>query len=520
MKKTFAILLISTIFTQSRAQIQVKVANGILQGILDTAKGIRMFKGVPFATPPAGNLRWKEPQPMQNWTGVRMADKFGNRPMQKFIYSDMNFRSPGVSEDCLYLNVWTPAKDAKARLPVLVYFYGGGFTAGASDEYRYDGESMATKGRVTVTVNYRLGVFGFLAHPELTKESPNQASGNYGFLDQNAALRWVQKNIAAFGGDPKKITIGGESAGSGSVFAQMASPLSKNIIAGAIGESGAAIKPTMTPIPLAVAEHNGQIFQARVNAKSLADLRAIPADELLADMYKPGAIQTPSTIDNYFFTDVPAFVFAAGQQAHVPLLVGWNSAEGSFQNVMGPNPINVDNYIKAIKKMYGTDADEVLKLYPGTNDEEILKSATALASDRSIVYSTWKWADLQVQTGGHPVYRYVFSRIRPAMPAQVVKLPLPIGASHSSEIEYALGNLSTNKVYNWTPDDYKVSETMENYFANFIKTGNPNSNGLPQWPAITKGSPVNYMSIDINTQAVTETLLDRYLFLDKWYSKH
>src|SRR5262245_17887400 len=241
-----AIMLAITLTAGALAQDRVKIANGALEGISDKSSGVRSFKGIPFGDPPIGDFRWKPPQLVKNWQGVRKADKFGPRCMQRPIFGDMNFRSNGMSEDCLYLNVWTPAKTGNEKLPVLVYFYGGGFMAGDGSELRYDGESMARRGIVSVTVNYRLGIFGFLSHSELTKESTHHASGNYGLLDQSAALQWVQKNIAAFGGDPKKITIAGESAGSFSVSAQMASPLSKNIIAGAIGESGSLLGLTPT----------------------------------------------------------------------------------------------------------------------------------------------------------------------------------------------------------------------------------------------------------------------------------
>src|ERR1700761_462860 len=252
-----AVMLVSGI--NVFAQDQVKIANGTLEGTTNSATGIEMFKGIPFAAPPVGDLRWKEPQPVQNWSGVRKADKFGPNAMQKNVFGDMNFRSSGMSEDCLYLNVWTPAKSAKEKLPVLVYFYGGGFVAGDGSESRYDGESLAQRGIVTVTINYRLGVFAFMAHPELTAESPHHASGNYGLLDQNAAIVWVKNNIAAFGGDPNKITIAGESAGSFSVCAQMLSPLSRNLIAGAIGESGGFSKVSS----LAEGEKNGVVFAAK-----------------------------------------------------------------------------------------------------------------------------------------------------------------------------------------------------------------------------------------------------------------
>src|ERR1700744_1006722 len=305
MRRSALILLIAmfTACIHASAQTnQVKISNGMLEGTTNPATGISSFKGIPFAQPPVGELRWKEPQPVQNWTGVLKADHFGKNAMQKNVFGDMMFRSAGMSEDCLYLNVWTPAKSANEKLPVLVYFYGGGFVAGDGSESRYDGESMAQKGIVTLTVNYRLGVFGFLSHPELTAESPHHASGDYGLLDQHAALEWVKKNIAAFGGDPDRITIAGESAGSIAVCAQMVSPLSKNLIAGAIGESGGMINPTLPAIPLADGEKNGVAFAQKVNASSLAALRAIPADQLLELASKPGTPPMSPTVDGYFLT--------------------------------------------------------------------------------------------------------------------------------------------------------------------------------------------------------------------------
>jgi para-nitrobenzyl esterase len=503
---------------------QVKINNGMLQGTYNTATGIRSFKGIPFAAPPVGDLRWKEPQPVSNWTGVRNAAHFSHMPMQKRVFSDMMFRADTMSEDCLYLNVWTPAKPSTQKLPVLVYFYGGGFVGGDGSEYRYDGESMAQKGIVTLTVNYRLGVFGFLSHPELTQESPHHASGNYGLMDQSAALRWVQKNIAAFGGDPNRVTIAGESAGSISVSAQMVSPLSKHLIAGAIGESGAMIKPTLPAIPLAEGEKKGLAFAEKAGAKSLAELRAMSAVQVLDAAAKPGAFGASPTVDGYFLTDFPKKTFEAGEQAHVPLLVGWNSAEVPFRAFMGADAPTPENYAKKVKLQFGDNADELLKLYPGNTQEEVISSSTALAGARFITYSTWKWADMQAKTSGKPVYRYMFSTPRPPMvnekPAQDNNaIKSMVGASHASEIEFAMGNLPTNKVYAWTPDDYKVSATMETYFANFIKTGNPNGPGLPKWTPNINGSAVNFMNIDVNTHLQHENDRAKYLFWDKFYSK-
>lgn len=517
-----ALLIINLATAQKNPQ--VKVANGTLEGSYNAATGIRSFKGIPFAAPPIGDLRWREPQPVNNWTGVRKAYHFSHMPMQKRVFSDMVFRADTMSEDCLYLNVWTPAKSAKERLPVLVYFYGGGFVGGDGSESRYDGESMAQKGIVAITISYRLGVFGFLAHPGLTQESPHQASGNYGLLDQNAALLWVQKNIAAFGGDPHRVTIAGESAGSISVSAQMASPLSKNLIAGAIGESGAMIKPTLPAVPLAEGEKNGLAFAEKAGAKSLADLRAMSASQLLDAAAKPGAFRLAATIDGYFLPKSPVEIFEAGEQAHVPLLVGWNSAEVPYQAFTGGDMPTPANYAKKVRQQFGADSGEVMKLYPGATQNEVIRSATALASDRFIVYSTWKWADLQAKTSGKPVYRYIFSCPRPPavdqQPNTNNNMPKPlVGASHASEIEFAMGNLGGNKVYAWTPDDYKVSATMENYFANFIKTGNPNGPGLPRWIPNTNGSAVHFMNIDVNSRQQAESDRGRYLFLDKLYMK-
>ncbi|HJP62613.1 MAG TPA: carboxylesterase family protein [Mucilaginibacter sp.] len=539
MRKTcFTFLMAVPIFcmTAFAQGPKVKIANGALEGVTNTATNINMFKGIPFAQPPVGELRWKEPQPVKNWSGVRKADHFGHNAMQKNVFGDMNFRADSMSEDCLYLNVWTPAKSAKEKLPVLVYFYGGGFVAGDGSESRYDGESMATKGIVAVTVNYRLGVFGCLSHPELTKESPHHASGNYGLLDQHAALEWVQKNIAAFGGDAKKVTIAGESAGSISVCDQMASPLSKGLFTGAIGESGGIL-----PIPsLADAEKNGVSFQQKLSASSLAELRAIPADKLLDLASKNGNWSMALIVDGYFLPKPVAEIFAAGEQMHVPLLAGWNSAEIPYQALMYGDAPTTENFVKKVKQFYPNEADEVLKLYPNSTQDEVIKSATELASDRFIVYSTWKWEEQSAKTGGQPVYSYIFSRPRPKMVAAMGNAkaglaggvtkgdadqkpnpqPAPYnGASHSAEIEYALGNLNGNKVYDWGPDDFKVSATMEDYFANFIKTGNPNSKGLPEWPANKNDGVLHYMNINVTSAAQPATDRPRYLLLDKVAAK-
>ncbi|GGB95031.1 carboxylesterase/lipase family protein [Dyadobacter sediminis] len=521
---------------KSNAAPQVKTNNGVVEGVVEQS-GIRSFKGIPFAQPPVGELRWKEPQPVKNWQDVRKTNKFGPRAMQNPVFGDMGFRSDGMSEDCLYLNVWTPAKSANEKLPVLVYYYGGGNIAGDGSEGRYDGESMATKGIVTLTVNYRLGVFGFLSHPELTKESPNHTTGNYGYLDQSAALHWVKENIAAFGGDPNRITIAGESAGSIAVSALMVSPLSKGLIAGAIGESGSLLG-TLPPVSLNEAEQFGLKFAEKVGAKSLSELRAVPAEKLLESTDKPGSGRFMATIDGYFFPKQPLEMYAAGEQAHVPLLVGWNSEEMSSRALLGNEEPTAENFTKAVQKMYGQNADKVLKSYTVASGANVEQVATDLAGDRFIGYSTWKWADMQSKTGGKPVYRYYYSRPRPAMAAKMgnavanlaggvtksadpkpAQTAIPKGAVHSAEIEYAMGNLFKNEVYSWTEEDHKVSRDMQNYFANFIKTGNPNGSGLPNWAPLSNGKTAQYMQIDVNSRLQTEKNSDRYLLLDALNTK-
>lgn len=517
MKKVMVFVSLTILYTSfimaqtnnSNIASQVKIKDGTLQGI--NASGVKIFRGIPFAQPPVGDLRWREPQPVKPWNGVRKADKFGPRAMQLPLFSDMNFRSDGVSEDCLYLNVWTPAKNAADKLPVLVYFYGGGLMAGDGSEYRYDGESMARQGIVSVTVNYRLSVFGFFSHPELTKESPNRASGNYGFLDQAAALKWVQQNISAFGGDPKKITIAGESAGSFSVSAQMASPLSRNIIAGAIGESGALLgtRPILT---LSEAEQQGTQFADTIGVKTLAALRKLPAQQVLeaTKKYRGGGV----VADGYFFPKTPVEIYQGGEQSKVPLLVGWNSEESGWGGILGKEEPTKENYTKAVQKLYGANAAEVLKQFNPATDDEVKAVATDLASDRFIGFGTWRWSDIHAKTGAAKVYRYYYERPRPATRENPDAAP-STGAAHSAEIEYALGNLPTNRVFDWQPEDYLVSAVMQSYFVNFIKTGNPNGLGLPEWKPVIPSKPAEVMHINVNTQLLTEKYRERYLMQEK-----
>ena len=379
--------------------------------------------------------------------------------MQRHVFPDMVFRAGGTSEDCLFLNVWTPGHHA-GGLPVLVYFYGGGSVAGDGSEPRYDGASLAAQGIVTVTVNYRLNIFGQFAHPELTAESPHRTSGYYGYLDQIAALQWVARNITAFGGDPKHVTIGGESAGSFSVSTLMASPRSRGLVAGAIGESGAVLGFSNW-ISLAEAEAAGQKFAAAVGHPSIAELRALSADELLALCDRPDADFWHPTVDGYVFPKAPASIYAAGEEAHVPLLAGSNNPELPASDFFQDKAPTLDAYRHQAREWYGSQADAVLAQYLATDDASARRAAEALLSDRWIAQGTWKWVDEVARTAPSTTYYYRYDKPRPA--TRDGKTPAADGAIHSGEIEYALGNLASNNVYAWTPDDKQVSQTMQGF---------------------------------------------------------
>lgn len=519
--------------TDNSLPVQTVLKNGVIEGNYNVTNGISTYFGVPFAQPPVGELRWKAPVPASSWAGVKETKEFGPRPVQGLVFGDMNSWSDGVSEDCLTLNVWTPAKRNSKDLPVLVYFYGGGFVAGDASEPRYNGESMSKKGVVVVTVNYRLGVFGFLAHPELSAEATYKASGNYGLLDQALALQWVNDNIAAFGGDPKKVTIAGESAGSISVSYQMASPLAKDKIAGAIGESGAGIFPTLAPVSLAEAESTGKEFLGKAGINTIEEARKRSAKDLLEIYQEDGRFGFPVVIDNYFLPNSLPEIFGAGEQAQVPLLLGWNSAEIPGMAFMQGQPYTQEAFIAKVKETYPENWEEVLVLYPHGTEEEVEISATELASDRFISYSTWKWFDLQRNHSKQPVYRYLFSKLSPPLVDKNLTAglaggtvrsenpnpaPKQVGARHAAEIEYAMGNLHLVKEFQWTQDDYRASETMLNYFTNFVKTGNPNGEGVPTW-SVAKPGEQNPPVMVINTESNEVKAQDdaRYLFHDRYY---
>ncbi|HEX4769938.1 MAG TPA: carboxylesterase/lipase family protein [Bryobacteraceae bacterium] len=488
----------------------VHTASGALQGTVSSDGKVQIYEGIPYGAPPVGDLRWKPPQPAAQWEGVRKAKAFGPRCMQARIFDDMVFRDDGPSEDCLYLNVWTPATSADNHLPVMVWIYGGGFQAGSPSEPRQNGENLAKKGVIVVSMNYRLGVFGFLAHPELTKESAHHASGNYGYLDQLAALRWVHDNIAAFGGDPAKVTIFGESAGSISVSAQMASPLSKGLFARAIGESGGVFGYTEPPPSLEASEQMGAKFAAAVSATSLKDLRAISAKELLDDSTKDKTMRFWPNVDGYFFPEHPWRIYAQGDQAHVPLLAGWNTDESTYRGVLGKAEPTKANYIAKLEDTIGKEkAEQVLKYYPAGDDEQAKISAGQLAGDRFIAYSTWKWLEEQTKTGKAPVYRYHFEQ-PPPMPTGEPSH----GAYHSADIEYVFETIDWKKLA-WTADDRKLSDLISSYWTNFAKAGDPNGAELPKWPAYNDSTGFAVMHLNATPAAAPDSTRDRYLMIDR-----
>jgi len=519
--RRLAILIAMTLAPAAFADMNVKIDSGWIQGVPGADASIRTFKGIPYAAAPVGDLRWKAPQPVASWEGVRKADTFGPRAMQARLFADMIFRDNGPSEDCLYLNVWTPAKSASERLPVMVWIYGGGLQAGSSSEPRQDGENLAKHGVVIVSMNYRLGLFGYFSHPELTKESGIGASGNYGFMDQIAALKWVQRNIAAFGGDPGNVTIFGESAGSYSVSVLMASPLARGLFHKAIGESGALLGstkvPTHTP-PLAKAEEMGGKFAAAVGAKSLAELRAMPAAALLKASLDIKGLHSGGVIDGYVLPVDASAIYAKGAQSHVPLLAGWNADESRVYAVFGDKRPTAKTFIHQVESDFGANAAGLLKFYPAGTDEEAVRSAGDLASDRFIAFTTWKWINLAQRTGDSPVYRYSFDRAVPIEPGRMINgapaTSADVGAAHASEIVYVFKALASVPHVSFEATDWALSDLMGTYWTNFAKTGNPNGSGLPAWPRYEPSGGFQVMHLDKESGAVPETHRDSYEFLD------
>jgi para-nitrobenzyl esterase len=509
MHRKLILLCLAASMSPAAVPDMVKTDAGRVKGT--AADGVTAFKGIPFAAPPVGVLRWKSPEPAPHWKGVLEAAWFGPRCMQTNVYGDMVFRDQGPSEDCLYLNVWTPATSAQARLPVMVWIYGGGFAAGAASEPRQDGGTLARKGVVVVSMNYRLNVFGFFAHAELAKESGRDSSGNYGLLDQVAALQWENKNIAGFGGDPAKVTIFGESAGSFSVSALMASPLAQGLFHRAIGESGAFFGAVLKPKPLPQSEEADAKFAESIGAHSLADLRAKPAAELLAAAAKQGDVRFAPNLDGYFLPRPVREIFASGKQSHVPLLAGWNKDEGSYRGIFGKDEPTAANFEAFAHKRFGDHAGEFLKLYPAGGDDQAKRSAQDLAGDQFIAFSTWKWLEMQGATGKSTLYRYEFDDAPPALANANAESN---GAYHSAEIEFVFGALASVHLP-WRAEDKALSGLMSTYWSNFAKTGDPNGPGLPQWPVYSSQGSYPVMHLDATSHATPDYHRARYEFLDK-----
>jgi para-nitrobenzyl esterase len=467
-------LMIAAGFAIAQQPAPVKVEQGSLQGTYEN--GLTVYKGIPFAAPPVGDLRWRPPQHIAKWEGVKQATKFAPGPIQAW-------GSPsGKSEDCLYLNVWTPAKSADDNIPVCVWIYGGGFNGGATSIPTYSGEKLAKKGVVLVSIAYRVGILGFMAHPELSAESSHNVSGNYGLLDMIAALKWIKKNIAVFGGNPNKVTIFGESAGGIAVSMLCASPLAKGLFEGAISESGGNFGPSRpTTYPgenmklLSQAEKEGIAYAKKAGVSSIAELRKIPADKLpvLRGLAWP-------IVDGWVILGDQYKLYEAGKFNDTPILVGYNSDEGaSFSPSKTP-----EDYITSVKKRYGPFAEKLLKAYP-TGSAKVTKTARDLMRDAAFGWHTWSWAKLESEIGKSKVYYYYFDQ-HPDYPADSPRAGY--GSPHGQEVAYVFEHLDSSRT-EITRSDINISEAMATYWTNFAKYGNPNGEGLPKWQAFSEKNP-------------------------------
>jgi para-nitrobenzyl esterase len=469
---TAALVAFTTTLSFAQQPAPVAVEHGLVQGAIEG--DLTVYRGIPFAAPPVGELRWRAPQPAAKWDGVRQTTKFGPKPIQG------SRNAPDMSEDCLYLNVWTPAKSTNDRIPVLVWIYGGGFGAGATSEPNYNGAKLAQKGVVLVSIAYRVGTLGFLAHPELSAETTNRVSGNYGLLDMIAGLQWVQKNIAQFGGDPSKVTIFGESAGGIAVSMLCASPEAKGLFHGAISQSGGSFGPPRpTTFPgenmkrLADAERDGEAYAKNAGGASIAELRKLAPDKL------PGGRGWP-IIDGWVIPDDQSKLYAAGKYNDTPILVGYNSDEGaSFSPPKTP-----EDYIKGVQTRFGKFADDLIKAYPvGTNS--VPKTARDLMRDAAFGWQTWAWARLQSQTGKSKVFYYYFDQ-HPEYPPDSPRAGY--GMPHGADVPYVFQRLNPNSPQT-TKADLELSDAVSTYWVNFAKHGDPNGDGLPTWPAFTDQNP-------------------------------
>ncbi len=458
----------------ARIKKAISTKSGVIVGSYNAEKKVYAFKGIPYAQPPVGDLRWEPPQPIKGWHDTLDATTFGSIAMQApphpFMMWTQEFISPAgdMSEDCLTLNIWTKKGKRAAKRPVIVFIHGGGFTGGSGSVPIYDGTNMAAKGVVFVTINYRLGIFGFLALPVLTKASKNHSSGNYGLLDQIEALKWVNKNIAAFGGDPENITIAGQSAGAMSVHCLVASPLAKGLFERAIAESDAAFD-RLSKLSI-VAEKEEQKVLSILPVKDLSKMRAIPADSLLKVQMKTGAFGP--VIDGYVIPQSIRKIFEEGSYNNVPVLTGWNAEDGSFLINNG----SLADFREMIKKKYGPEAKILFRLFPSENDSVTRKSKMRWHTLQHFELQSWEWMKLQNKTGGAKVYLYYFNRSLP-----YTKEEEDYGAFHTGEIPYAYANQDESN-RPWTAEDKYLEKIMSSFWINFARYGNPNQKELPYWP--------------------------------------
>jgi len=479
----------------------VHVDAGAVSGITGSSPEIRIYKGIPFAAPPVGNLRWRAPQPVARWEGVRKADQMSPICMQ----GAGGGGAQQVSEDCLYLNVWTAAKSASERRPVMLWIYGGGYNTGSAAQPDYDGEALAKKGAVIVTINYRLGAFGFFSYPELTRESDRREAANFGLLDAVAALRWVQKNITGFGGDPKRVTIFGESAGAGLVANLMATPQAKGLFQRAIGESSAWSTASIGRLrSLADAEEAGLKLADTLGAKSLAELRAQPAAAVL----KAGRGTGP-VVDGVILPEDAGAAFAEGKQNSVAVLVGSNKDEGTFF----AQPTTAEKFTEQSRRRFGDQADAFLKLYPAGSDEEANASQLAAFRDE-MAFVMRNWARLENKTGKTKAYVYYFTHEPPVAPGG--KGGRGRGATHTAEIPYVF---QTQRNRPWTDADHQLSDLMSQYWVNFAANGDPNGKGLPKWPAFDENKSPNLIVLGDKVEAGNGLNAAQLAFYQAYYDK-
>ena len=482
MKKVLiTIFLICALAPLAFSQIQTaKVTGGEVQGVV--ADGISIFKGIPFAAPPVGDLRWKAPAPVQTWTGIKKADAFGPACMQP---ANSQGNTAPVSEDCLYLNVWTPAKKPVEKIPVIVWIYGGGFSGGSTSIPMYDGMGFAKKGVVLVSVAYRVGPFGFLAHPELTSES-GKGSGNYGLEDMIAGLKWVKENIARFGGDPANVTIFGHSAGGMAVNMLAASPVTKGLFHRVICMSGGSFAPLQTTeqggiglgIPaLKVAELTGQDFLKKLEAADIKAARQMSADQVQKGAgggMGGGGLRFRPVADGYIIPSDLYSIYEAKRFNDTPILLGNTSNElGSFG---ARGKTTAAQFEEQIKKQYGAQANAILAVYPHSTDADAARSTTELSRESTFSWSTWTWARMQTKQGKGRAYIYYYD----------YHAPDADGSGHGSDVPYAFQTLSGGRGGAPKPEDLKLSDSISSYWVNFAKTGDPNGPGLPQWPAFAE----------------------------------